>query len=74
MIRIDGVTLPWLGTPTDGNTGFVEQTMTPTSTVRKFKTSGVDLNVTFLSPIEVCLILTSAHTLVSLQLPFSLRT
>jgi len=34
---------------------IAEQIMTPTSTVLKFKTNGIDLDVTFLNPIEVCL-------------------
>jgi len=56
MIRIDGVTESWIGKPIGGKTGFVEQTMTPTSTIRKFSMGGVDLDVTFLSPIEVLVI------------------
>jgi len=58
MIRVDGKTSPWMGKPVDDKlkTGFVEQTMTPTSTIRKFKVGGVDLDVAFLSPIEVLVI------------------
>jgi len=56
MIRVDGVTKPWVGKPIGGKTGFVEQTMTPTSTIRKYSMGGVDLDITFLSPIEVLVI------------------
>lgn len=54
-MRIDGTSYEWLGTTTEygGATNLTATTITPTRTVFTIQAGPMDLNVTFLSPIEV---------------------
>lgn len=56
LIRIDGVPYRWLGHFSDAPTlvsVLTEREVTPTSTRFRYTSGPMDVNVTFLSPIEV---------------------
>ncbi|KAJ7073128.1 hypothetical protein C8F01DRAFT_269171 [Mycena amicta] len=52
-IRIDGVAYRWLGATAEGEPStWLNTSITPTRTIISFKAGPLELNVTFLSPIE----------------------
>ncbi|KAF7378318.1 hypothetical protein MSAN_00257500 [Mycena sanguinolenta] len=52
-IKVDGLTYRWLGAPGPGNSStWIETQVTPTQTILTVQAGPMQLNVTFLSPIE----------------------
>ncbi|KAF7326594.1 hypothetical protein MSAN_02502900 [Mycena sanguinolenta] len=52
-IKVDGLTYHWLGSPVPGNAStWIETQVTPTQTILTVQAGPMQLNVTFLSPIE----------------------
>jgi hypothetical protein len=52
-LRIDGHVYEWLGEANLIPVDLIGLTLTPTSTRFSMKAAGIDMNITFLSPLEV---------------------
>jgi hypothetical protein len=53
-IKVDGSTFHWLGSPVPGNAStWISTEITPTRTILTLEAGPMQLNVTFLSPVEV---------------------